>query len=35
MAGINPVCFIKDFSERFNHGPHEDVKMTLDGRAGI
>ncbi len=33
--GVNPVIFIKDFSDRIYHVHMKDVKMNLDGRAGI
>lgn len=33
--GMNPAVFLKDFSDRIYHVHMKDVKMNLDGRAGI
>lgn len=33
--GINPSIFIRDFADRIYHVHMKDVKITLDGRAGI
>ncbi len=33
--GMNPALFLKDFSDRIYHVHMKDVKMNLDGRAGI
>jgi sugar phosphate isomerase/epimerase len=33
--GINPCIFLRDFSDRIFHVHMKDVKVTLDGRAGI
>lgn len=33
--GVDPVVFLKDFAERIYHVHLKDVKMSLDGRAGI
>lgn len=33
--GVNPAVFLRDFAERIYHVHMKDVKVTLDGRAGI
>ena len=33
--GINPCVFLRDFADRVYHVHMKDVKMTLDGKAGI
>lgn len=33
--GVNPNIFIRDFKDRIYHVHMKDVKLTLDGRAGI
>lgn len=33
--GVNPALFIRDFKSRIYHVHMKDVKVTLDGRAGI
>lgn len=33
--GINPCIFLRDFADRIFHVHMKDVKVTLDGRAGI
>ncbi len=33
--GVNPNIFIRDFSDRIYHVHLKDVKISLDGRAGI
>lgn len=33
--GVNPALFIRDFGDRIYHVHMKDVKITLDGRAGI
>lgn len=33
--GVNPNIFIRDFADRIYHVHMKDVKITLDGRAGI
>lgn len=33
--GINPNIFLRDFSDRIYHVHFKDIKLTLDGRAGI
>lgn len=33
--GINPCMFLRDFKDRIYHVHMKDVKVTLDGRAGI
>ncbi len=33
--GVNPVVFLRDFASRIYHVHMKDVKMMLDGRAGI
>lgn len=32
---IDPVCFLKEFSDRIYHVHMKDAALTLDGRAGI
>ncbi len=33
--GVNPAIFLRDFASRIYHVHMKDVKVTLDGRAGI
>lgn len=33
--GVNPVVFLRDFSDRIYHVHMKDVKISLDGRAGL
>ena len=33
--GVNPALFLRDFADRIYHVHMKDVKVTLDGRAGI
>ena len=33
--GVNPCVFLRDFADRVYHVHMKDVKVTLDGRAGI
>lgn len=33
--GVDPCTFLRDFSDRIYHVHMKDVKVTLDGRAGI
>lgn len=33
--GVNPVIFLRDFKDRIYHVHMKDVKVNLDGRAGI
>lgn len=33
--GVNPAVFLRDFKDRIYHVHMKDVKLTLDGRAGL
>lgn len=33
--GVNPALFVRDFASRIYHVHMKDVKVTLDGRAGV